>query len=78
MQVGDVIQFSHAKESFQVRITSLHHYGNFQEYLEAEGLKDCLPGISTIEDGVDIYHQYYTEKEEYLYGILAIRFQLFY
>ena len=37
-----------------------------------EGLKRTLPDIKTIEDGIAIYHKYYTKEDETKYGILAI------
>lgn len=76
IQVGDYIRFQHNKRSFSVRVTSLTHYSNFNDYLITETLADCLPGIGTIQEGLDVYHQFFSEKEEYLYGVVAIRFVL--
>lgn len=62
--------------SFRCKITSIHDYNSFEEYLEKESLEKCLPGIDTIEDGVNIYYKYYKKEEEIKYKIKAIRLQV--
>jgi len=80
MKKGDFIKFENNdfnfKRTFVVKITSIHYYSSFNEYLEKEGLNKCLPGIDSIEDGVKIYHKYYPIEEEEKYNIVAIRFLL--
>jgi ASC-1-like (ASCH) protein len=61
------------KRSFRCKVTSLHNYNSFKEYLESESLARCLPGIDTIEEGVRIYGKYYSPKDEEKYKIRAIR-----
>ena len=55
------------------RITSIHNYNSFEEYLLNETLENCLPGIDTIEQGVSIYYKYYKKEDEDRYKIIAIR-----
>uniref|UniRef100_A0A1D1Z4C7 Homeobox protein SIX5 n=1 Tax=Anthurium amnicola TaxID=1678845 RepID=A0A1D1Z4C7_9ARAE len=40
--------------------------------LEAETLTNVLPGVKTIEEGVRIYRNFYTEEREKSNGVLAI------
>lgn len=77
MKEGDIICFENLEEgyerSFEVTIVGIEKYETFRQYLEVEGMKNCLPGIETIEDGVKIYHKYYSEEEERKYQIIAIK-----
>lgn len=79
MKRGDTITFTNDEmkslgtRSFQVRITSKRHYSTFEEYLKGETLKRALPPVDTIEQGVAVYHQYYTPEDEAKFGIVAIR-----
>lgn len=56
-----------------VRVTP---YLSFEEYLRIEGLKRTLPGISTIEEGIAAYRQFYSEEDEHLYGVVAIELEI--
>ncbi|KAK9288552.1 hypothetical protein L1049_017011 [Liquidambar formosana] len=47
-------------------------YPSFSDLLEAESLARVLPGIKTIEEGVQIYRNFYTEEKERSNGVLAI------
>jgi ASC-1-like (ASCH) protein len=57
-------------------VVDVCEYSSFQEYFSQEGLKRTLPNVSTIEDGVNIYRQYYSESLEQEFGILAIHFKI--
>jgi len=78
---GDCIKVDNIQLGFMrnytIKITSIHKYTSFKEYLEKEKLEKCLPGIDTIEDGVKVYYKYYPKKEdEEKYKIVAIRFKI--
>lgn len=63
------------KETKEIRIfkiTHINEYQNLEEYLQKEGLYRCLPGITSIEDGIVIYHQWSTQEELNKYKFLAI------
>jgi len=62
--------------NYTIKITSIHKYTSFREYLEKEKLEKCLPGIETIEDGVKVYYKYYLKEDEEKYKIVAIRFKI--
>ena len=49
-------------------ITNIRHYKTFEDYLRKETL--ILPGVPTIECGVVVYRQWYSEEKEF--GVLAI------
>ncbi|KAL5543203.1 hypothetical protein UlMin_010913 [Ulmus minor] len=47
-------------------------YVSFSEMLEAEGLAKVLPGVKSVEEGVEIYRKFYTEEKERSNGVLGI------
>lgn len=66
------------KETGEVRrfrVTHINEYENLREYLEKEGIDRCLPGIDSIEEGVEIYRGWSTEAELAMYKFLAIGLQ---
>jgi len=40
--------------------------------LKKEGIENVLPGVKNIEEGVQIYRQFYSEEREKKYGVVAI------
>jgi ASC-1-like (ASCH) protein len=80
MKKGDYILFTNDDfgftRTFRCKITSIHDYDSFEEYLERETLEKCLPGIDTIEEGVNIYYKYYKKEDEDKYKIKAIRLRV--
>ena len=77
---GDILTITNNELGFErkyeIKITSVHKYKTFSEYLDKEKLEKCLPGIDTIEDGVKVYYKYYSKIDEDKYNIIAIRFKL--
>jgi len=77
MKKGDYIIFENSdqgfKREFRVKITSIHNYNSFEDYLRVETLEKCLPGVNTMEEGLQIYYKYYSKKDEEKYNIIAIR-----
>lgn len=53
-------------------VQDVHRYSSFSEMLGAESLAKVLPGVETIEEGVQIYRKFYTEETERTNGVLAI------
>jgi len=62
--------------SVKTRITKKVKYSTFKEYLETEGIDNCLPGIPSIEHGLSVYFKYYTKEDEKEYGVMAIHIEL--
>lgn len=80
MKKGDYIIFENNdfdyKRIFRCRITSIKNYDTFENYLEIETLKKCLPGIETLKEGTSIYYKYYKKEDELKYKIIAIRLKV--
>ncbi|XP_057958041.1 uncharacterized protein LOC131150955 isoform X1 [Malania oleifera] len=55
-----------------LEVQDVHWYASFSEMLQAEGLTKVLPGVKTIEEGVQVYRKFYTEDKERSNGVLAI------
>ncbi|XP_042984725.1 uncharacterized protein LOC122313629 isoform X1 [Carya illinoinensis] len=55
---------------FEVQDVQWH--ASFSNMLGAESLAKVLPGVETIEEGVQIYRRFYTEEKERSNGVLAI------
>ncbi|XP_058184548.1 uncharacterized protein LOC131302015 [Rhododendron vialii] len=55
-----------------LQVQDVRRYASFLEMLEAESLTKVLPGVQTIEEGVQIYRKFYSEEKEKLNGVLAI------
>ncbi|XP_059452807.1 uncharacterized protein LOC132183375 isoform X2 [Corylus avellana] len=53
-------------------VQDVRRYASFSDMLGAETLAKVLPGVETIEEGVQIYRKFYTEEKERLSGVLAI------
>ena len=60
---------------YDKEIKDIHYYDSFQNYLSNEKLKNCLPGIQNIKQGISVYYQYYSKQDENKYGICAIIFE---
>ncbi|GAV90609.1 ASCH domain-containing protein [Cephalotus follicularis] len=56
-----------------LEVQEVHHYDSFLEMLEAESLTKVLPGVKTMEEGVQVYRKFYTEQKEKSNGVLGIR-----
>ena len=69
MNIGDIIVFTNNELGFdrKFEIKNIN-------YLQSETLERCLPGISNLEDGINIYYKYYTKSDESKYKIKAFIF----
>lgn len=76
LKKGDKIKFVNKDESFDVDIIDIRYYPNFRQYLIMEGLLNTLPNIFSIDEGIILYRQIYTIKDEKYYGVLSIEFKL--
>ncbi|KAK8515977.1 hypothetical protein V6N13_093251 [Hibiscus sabdariffa] len=55
-----------------LEVQGVDHYASFFEMLEAETLAKVLPGVETIDEGVQVYRKFYTEEKEMTNGVVAI------
>ncbi len=79
MRVGDIIEWTNndfAPRSVLTEVIAKAEYNTFGEYLEAEGLDKCLPGINDLETGLSVYFKYFTKEDEKEFGVVAIKIRL--
>jgi len=75
MRVGETIEWVNddfKRRTVMTEIIGKNEYSTFEEYLLAERLDRCLPGIKTIEDGRAVYYKYFTKEDEQEFGVVAI------
>lgn len=62
------------KKEVNTKIIKINKYKTFEEMLTIEGLNNVLPdkNIKTIEDGINVYRQWYNEEMEKQFGVIAI------
>ncbi|XP_047977022.1 uncharacterized protein LOC125219167 [Salvia hispanica] len=58
-----------------LQVQYVRQYSSFREMLEVENLANILPGVTSIEEGVQIYRNFYSEEKERSNGVLAIYVQ---
>ncbi len=62
INVGDIFKICHNNGLYSgtsVKILEVVEYDNFRHMLETEGIENMLPGIKSIEEGVNVYMQWY-------------------
>lgn len=75
---GDFITFTNNElgfeRKFKIEIRRTSCYDNFQTYLENETVERCLPGIDTIEAGLNVYYKYYDKRDDFKHKIKSFTF----
>lgn len=72
IKVGDQINFSNGKENFLAKVTDIREYATLEQYLEDVTLEKALPGIKTMEEALNIYHEWTPAEKIQQYGFLGI------
>jgi len=67
---GDFLLFN---KCLLLEVQDVHRYTSFSEMLKVEGLAKVLPGVESIEEGVQVYRNFYSEEKERMNGVVAIR-----
>lgn len=71
---GDIIRFASEMQLCEVRVTHVEAYYSFWTMLWSKGIDRCLPGLTSLWDGVGIYRKFYSVWEEVSHGAIAIEF----
>ncbi|KAK3414473.1 hypothetical protein EUGRSUZ_H00340 [Eucalyptus grandis] len=66
---GDLILFN---KCLVLEVQDVRWYASFFEMLSAESLSEVLPGVNSIDEGVQVYRKFYPEEKEKSNGVLAI------
>lgn len=76
LKIGDNVSWVNGNSLVKTRITNITKYPSFHDMISTEGLNRVLPNIKSIDNGINIYRQFYTESDEKRLGVLAITLQL--
>jgi ASC-1-like (ASCH) protein len=79
-KVGDFLNVKHhtdsSKQEYIVKIVNIYKFDTFKTALSELTLSEVLPGIQTIEEGVNIYLRYYKLTTQLENGILMLELNL--
>tara|TARA_B100002019_G_C20835537_1_gene387374 strand:- start:215 stop:508 length:294 start_codon:yes stop_codon:yes gene_type:complete len=75
LKVGEIIIIKCKNKSVKKMIKSIYHFKNFKDMLTYKefSLKNTLPYINTLEEGVKLYDNYYTKYKIKKYGVVSIK-----
>ena len=78
LNIGDTLVFTNNEienlsRECKVKVKNIINYQTFYNYLKTEKLKNCLPGIDNLDDGVSIYYGFYSKADEDKFKVLAIK-----
>lgn len=72
IKAGDVIDFSNGKDNFQALVIEVKSYASLEDYLSDVAVQTALPGVTSMEDAINTYHQWNTPNEIQEWGFLGI------
>ena len=78
MKVTDKIEFFNKElnENFMAEITNVSHHKTFEEMIKSNDIGNVLPRIRNLDEGVQVYMQYYNKEIEAEYGVVGIHVKL--
>ncbi len=59
-------------KTYKCQVTNIKHYQNLSEMLQSENLDLLLPNVKTIEDGLKIYHEFWSDEDVQLKGGMCV------
>lgn len=70
---GSHVTFSTGNERLDMLVKSVRKYSSFESMLRDLGVDTCLPGVTSLTDGIAVYHSFpgYAQKERQ-FGVLAM------
>lgn len=77
-RIDDEIEISNDfnNDKLKIKIVDIKTYQTFEDFLKNNNIKNILPNIQSIEEGLDIYNCIYSKEEEKEFGIIAIFMKL--
>lgn len=80
LKPGDVIEFKHhtnhqKTQPFQRRVVKLLPFSTFEEALTTLPLAEVLPGVKTVQEGIDIYLKFVSLSTQKEHGIVMIQLE---
>jgi ASC-1-like (ASCH) protein len=74
LRKGDMViwQESGAKNFVYTRVVQKNQQKTFGDLIENVGIQNILPSKTTLDDGIAVYRQYYSEKDEEAHEVVGI------
>jgi len=76
LKVGDEITWVNDGKKVATEVVEITNHKSFANMIKYNKLKNVLPGIRRINDGVAIYKKFYTDEDEQTYGVIGIHVDL--
>lgn len=77
LKKNQIVIWQNGDKKVKTKIVDIFNYKTFRQMIEQEGLKHSLPGIDTVDNGVDnVYMKFYTPEKESEFGVLAIKVEV--
>ncbi|CAD7969162.1 unnamed protein product [Amoebophrya sp. A120] len=69
---GSTLRFECGQELYDVEVIERQEFPSFASYLTSMGLQKCLPGCSSLSEGIKIYHSFPNfESKAITHGVVA-------
>lgn len=72
LKEGNIIEFYYNSRTIRKQVKYVRDYSCFAELLDVEGLTNVLPGITSLEEGVNIFKAWYPLDMQRKKGVIAI------
>lgn len=76
LQAGDILQFTNGSDDFLARVTGIETFASVEDYLDAVGVGNALPGVDNKDAAVEIYLQWSSHEQLAQLGFLAIHIEV--
>lgn len=77
LKSGEILKFCCNERSFLTEVVKIVNYSSLEDYLNAEGIENVLPGIESFAEAVNIYLKFNDrEKLDNAGGFLAIHIKV--
>jgi len=74
---GDRLKFVSNDKEIDATIVETARFSTFREMLKHYGVKNCLPDIGNIDDGVSVYHSFPSyQSGESVQGVIGIKIKI--
>ena len=74
--INEMIMLSSKNKQCKVKIINIERFNNFNDLFYHNDIKNVLPGINTIDRGIEHYNKLYSSKKILNFGVLALHIEL--
>lgn len=71
IRVGEYLWLGNQTSLEIFRVRGVRYYSSIRQYLYTEGLRNTLPGVTTLAKGIEIYQESFSEKEVRELGLIG-------